>query len=90
VWLTPVVALHASSVHASPSSTVSGVPDVHVPELQVSWPSHTVELSHAVPLETGVLLTPVTALQASVVHGLPSFTVIGVPATQTPEALQVS
>jgi hypothetical protein len=91
VWLTPVVALQASVVHGLLSLTTGAVPATQVPAaLHVSWPLHTVASSHAVPLATGVWVTPVVGLQASVVHGLLSFVTSGVPATQVPVALQVS
>jgi hypothetical protein len=78
-------------VQGLPSSTSNGVPAAQAPDpLQVSCPSQTVPLSHAVPEDTGVWLTPAIALQASVVQELPSSTVGGVPAVQTPEPLQVS
>jgi hypothetical protein len=91
VWLTPVVALHASVVHGLLSFVTSGVPATHVPvALHVSWPLQTVLSSHAVPLATFVWLTPVVALHASVVHGLLSFVTRAVPATHVPVALHVS
>jgi hypothetical protein len=88
---TPVAGSHASVVHGLPSSTVGGVPATQLPDaLHVSAPLHALLSLHDVPAATGVCVTPVAGLHASVVHGLPSSTVGGVPATQVPDALHVS
>ncbi|HVZ75617.1 MAG TPA: hypothetical protein VHJ20_24760 [Polyangia bacterium] len=84
VWLTPLTGSHASVVHGFPSSTVSGVPDVHVPLWHVSAPSHTVPFAHDVPFVLFVWLTPLTGSHASVVHGFPSSTTSGVPDVHAP------
>jgi hypothetical protein len=51
---------------------------------------HTVLSPHAVPLATGVCVTPVEGSHESVVQGFSSSVVGGVPATQVPVALHVS
>jgi hypothetical protein len=91
VCVTPLIESHASVVHTLPSSIGSGVPAVHVPEpLHVSAPLQTFPSEHDEPAGAGVWLTPVAGLQLSVVHGFPSSTTGGVPATQVPVALHVS
>jgi len=57
---------------------------------QVSLPLQAFESAHDVPAATGVCVMPATGSQASAVHGLPSSSAGGVPATQAPEPLQVS
>jgi hypothetical protein len=77
--------------HWSEATHVTGVPGVHEPlALHVSAPLHTLASLHDVPAATGVWVTPLDALHASVVHGLPSSTVGGVPAVHAAEALHVS
>src|SRR5262249_43837260 len=66
-----------------------GVPAVQTRFWQVSAPLQTLASAHEVPLVTLVAVQPVAGTQLSVVHGLPSLQVSGVPATQTP-AEQVS
>ena len=91
VWLTPVVGSQLSAVHALPSSTTSGVPDWQLPApSHVSSPLHRSPSAHAVPTGTGVWLTPVAGSQLSAVHGFPSSTTGGGPATHVPVALHVS
>jgi hypothetical protein len=82
VWLTPVTGLQASAVQGFPSLTRSALPGWQTPEpLQISSPLQTFPSEHDVPAATAVCVTtPVVALQASVVHGLPSSTAFGVPA----------
>jgi hypothetical protein len=91
VCVTPVVGSQASVVQGLPSSTVGGVPGSHVPlELQVSAPLQTLPSEQLVPAATFVWVTPFMGSQASVVQGLPSSTVRGVPGWQVPLELQVS
>jgi len=66
------------------SLQLSAVPAVHTPLWQVSSPLHGLPSAHDDPLGTGALWQPVAGLQLSVVHGLPSLQVTGVPAVQTP------
>ena len=90
-WLTPVVGLHASVVQGLLSSTTGGVPATHAAlASHVSVPLHALPSEHEVPTVTGVCVTPLAGAHASVVHGLLSFTVGAVPATQVPVALHVS
>lgn len=87
----PVAGSQASVVHGFPSSMVGGVPGAQVaPALQVSLPLHALPSEHEVPMATGVCVMPTDESQPSVVHGLPSSIVGGVPAIQNPEPLQVS
>src|SRR5262249_43935862 len=59
--------------------------------LQVSKPLHTLLSVHENPAGRGAWeTTPVVVLQLSKVHGLLSFTLIGVPCTHVPDPLQVS
>ena len=44
--------MQESVVHALPSLQLSGVPAVHVPLWQVSFPLHTVASAHEVPFVT--------------------------------------
>src|SRR5262249_39015162 len=85
----PTSALHESVVQGFWSSQTSGVPAVHEPAWQVSEPLQTLPSRHGVPFGTGVWAQPVTELQVSAVHGLPSSQLTHVPGTQTP-ARQVS
>jgi hypothetical protein len=80
----PELVLHESVVHALPSSQLSAVPAVHVPLWHVSAPLQTFASAHDVPFATGVVVQPVDALQPSVVQGLPSLHVSGVPEVQRP------
>jgi hypothetical protein len=84
VFVHPLMALQASVVQALLSLQLSGVPDVQLPLWQVSAPLQTSPSAHEVPLATAVAVQPVAALQPSVVHGLPSLHVSGVPAVQAP------
>lgn len=80
-----------SVVQALPSSRDGGAPALHTPEaLQVSAPLQKFPSAQVTPAATGSWRTPVAGLQLSVVHGLPSSTVGGVPAAQDADALQVS
>src|SRR5262249_38487735 len=63
-----------------PSLQLSGVPAVQVPFWQVSAPSHTVLLGQGVPLPTFACWQPLTASQESVVQGMVSLQLSGVPA----------
>lgn len=60
------------------------------PPSQVSVPLHKLPSLHEVPAGRGVNEQPDCARQLSVVHGLPSLQVKGVPAVQVPLLLQVS
>jgi hypothetical protein len=80
----PVAGLQPSVVQGLPSLHVSGVPALQAPLWQVSAPLQRLPSGHAVPLVTLVAVHPVEGLQPSVVHGLPSLHVRGVPAAQTP------
>jgi hypothetical protein len=83
VWQ-PATGLHVSVVHGLPSLHVSGVPAVQVPPWQVSAPLQTLPSPQPVPFGTEVLPQPKTGLQLSVVQGLPSLHVRGVPAVHVP------
>jgi hypothetical protein len=85
----PKVALQPSVVHTLPSLQTSAVPAVQVPLWQVSAPLQRFASGHGVPFSTAVAAHPVTALQLSLVHTLPSLQTSGVPAAHTP-AWQVS
>jgi hypothetical protein len=86
VWLTPVAGAHESVVHGLPSSTTGGVPKIQTAlALHVSAPLQALPSLHDVPAATGVWLTPVEGLQASVVHRLPSSTATAEPAVQVPD-----
>src|SRR5207237_818161 len=78
----PLTASQASDVQTLPSSQLSGVPGLQVPPPHTSWPLQTVLSS-----QEAVLLVwkqPLTALQASAVHTLPSSQLSGVPGLQVP------
>jgi hypothetical protein len=62
----------------------SGVPAVHVPPWQVSFPLHTVASAHEVPFATAMFRQPSAASQLSVVQALPSLQLSGVPAAHVP------
>src|SRR6187402_735873 len=87
----PATGSQASVVQGFWSSGLSGVPAWQTAEaLQSSAPLQTVVSAQAVPAGTGTCAVPVTGLQLSAVHGLPSSMFDGVPSTQTPVALQSS
>ncbi|XXY47146.1 hypothetical protein WME91_44800 [Sorangium sp. So ce269] len=87
----PPAASQVSSVHGSPSSMAGGVPGPHVPApSQDSAPLHTLLSAHGVPSGAGVWIGPITTSQASMVHGLPSSTMGGVPAAHVPAPSHVS
>jgi hypothetical protein len=78
-----------SAVQLLPSSTARAVPAWQWPEAShFSRPSHTVALSQAVPAEATVCVTPDAGEHESIVHGFPSSTTSGVPATHAPLASQ--
>ena len=90
VCMTPVDGAQASVVQGLPSSTTGGVPGVHVADaLHVSAPLQALPSPQEVPAATGVCVTPVEGLQASVVQGLWSSTATWAPGVQVP-AWQVS
>src|SRR5262245_12207165 len=66
------------------SLQLSGVPAVQMPAWQVSVPLHTLPSLHDVPFATGVFRQPATGSQVSVVQGLLSLQLSGVPAVQVP------
>jgi hypothetical protein len=80
----PLAGLHVSFVQALPSLQLSGVPALQVPLWHVSLPLQRFPSAQGDPFATGVFWQPVTGLQLSVVHGLPSLQASGVPAVQTP------
>jgi hypothetical protein len=84
VFWQPVTGLQLSVVQTLPSLQLSGVPAVHVPFWQVSTPLHTVPSAHDVPFATAAFWQPLAALQESMVHGLPSLQLSGVPVVQVP------
>jgi hypothetical protein len=84
VFVHPLMALQASVVHASPSLQLRAVPAVQLPLWHVSAPLQTLPSVHDVPLVTLVAVHPVAGLQPSVVQGLLSLHVSGVPAVQAP------
>ena len=63
---------------------VGGVPGVQTPDWQVSSPLQTLLSTHGVPFATGVRWQPAFGSQVSVVHGLLSAQLTGVPGWQTP------
>jgi hypothetical protein len=68
-----------------PSSTVGGVPAVQAADaLQVSEPLQASPSLHEVPAATGVCVTPVEGVHASVVQALPSSTATSAPGMQVP------
>src|SRR5437870_2438104 len=85
VWTQPLTALHASVVHAFPSSQLRGDPTVQIPDRHVSAPLHTLPSLHEVPLATAGCRQPVTGSQVSVVHGFPSSQLRDDPAVQIPD-----
>ena len=90
MWVTPVLWEHESAVQGFPSSTGSGVPVTQVAAaLHTDALAHVVAAPHCVPVATGVWVTPVVGEHASAVHGFPSSTGAGVPATHEPDALQM-
>jgi len=89
--VTPVTGSLASTVHGLPSSSTGGAPVWHWPiASQIAAPLQALPALQLVPAVTGVCTAPSVGLQESVVHGLPSSTTGGTPATQVPSALQVS
>jgi hypothetical protein len=80
----PVAGLQLSVVQTLESLHVRAVPLVHVPPWHVSAPLQTFASAQEVPLATLVTVQPVVALHPSVVHGLLSLQMSGVPAVQVP------
>jgi len=89
VFWQPKTGSQVSVVHTLLSLQLSGVPAVQRPAWQVSLPLHTLPSLQEVPFSTAVLVQPLTGLQPSVVHTLPSLQLSAVPAVQVP-AWQVS
>src|SRR5436309_2199156 len=73
-----------SVVQGLPSLQLSAVPAAHVPAWHVSAPLHTFPSLHEVPLATAACWQPCTGSHVSVVQGLPSLQLGGVPAVQIP------
>ena len=63
---------------------VGGVPGLQTPDWQVSSPLQRLLSMHGVPFATAVRGQPAFGSQVSVVHGLLSAQLIGVPGWQTP------
>src|SRR5258708_5329117 len=80
----PVTGSHASTVQGLPSSMATGVPPEHAPAWHVSPVVQAFPSLHDVPFETPVCETPVTASQASAVHGSPSSVATGAPPVHVP------
>jgi hypothetical protein len=80
----PKTGSHESVVQTLESLQVSAVPVVQEPLWQVSAPLQMLPSAHAVPFRTGVLLQPLTGLQLSLVHTLPSLQLSAVPPVQEP------
>jgi hypothetical protein len=85
----PATASQESVVQGLPSLQSSAGPAVQRPAWQVSAPLHTVPSTQGVPLATAGCWQPATALHESVVQGLPSLQLGGVPGVHAP-AWQVS
>jgi hypothetical protein len=79
----PSTGSQTSFVQGLPSSQLGGVPGAQTPAWQVSIPLQTVPSSHDVPFGTAACWQPVVVLHVSVVHGLPSSQLGGVPAVHT-------
>src|SRR5438093_1979472 len=77
----PVIGSQAS---IAPALQLGGVPGVHTPDWQVSAPLQTLASAHDVPFATAVRRQPAFGSQVSVVHGLLSAQLTGVPGWQTP------
>src|SRR2546428_75654 len=84
VWTQPLTALHASVVHAFPSSQLRGDPTVQIPDRHVSAPLHTLPSLHEVPLATAGGRQPVTGAQVSVEQGLLSSQLRAEPTAHSP------
>ena len=80
----PLIGLQVSVVQVLLSLQLSAGPVAQTPLWQVSAPLHTLPSAHGVPLRSGVLEQPVTALQVSVVHTLPSLQLSATPGAQRP------
>src|SRR2546426_12431485 len=71
-----------SLVQGLPSLQLSAVPAAHVPAWHVSAPLHTLPSLHEVPFATAACWQPCTGSHVSVVQGLLSLQLGGVPAVQ--------
>jgi hypothetical protein len=80
----PKTGSHESVVQTFESLQLSAVPPVQEPLWQVSAPLQMLPSGHAVPLSTGALLQPVTALQVSFVQTFESLQLSAVPPVQEP------
>jgi hypothetical protein len=84
VWLQPVTGSHASIVHALLSLQLSAVPVAHAPAWHVSAPLQTFPSLQELPFAACTCLHPTIGSQLSVVHGLLSSQLSGVPARHVP------
>ena len=71
VWTQPVLELHVSEVHSSPSSQSSAAP-VHVPEVHSSFTVHASSSLHGVASGSFGFMQEEAPSQVSWVQGLPS------------------
>src|SRR5438445_663694 len=85
----PLSGSQVSVVHGLLSLQLSAVPPMQMPARQVSAPLHTLPSLHEVPFASAVCWQPASWSQVSVVQGLLSLQLSGVPALQAP-AWQVS
>src|SRR5439155_908786 len=76
--------LQESAVHGLLSLQLSAVPTVHDPFWQVSLPLQRFPSAQEVPLRAAVCVQPKTGSQASLVQGLPSSQLSGVPPVHVP------
>src|SRR5437899_3146448 len=76
----PVTGSQMSVVHGFPSSQLRDDPAVQVPDRHVSAPLHTLPSLHEVPFASAVCRHPPSGSQVSVVQGLLSLQLRGVPA----------
>src|SRR5207249_4306122 len=82
--LQPATGSQVSVVQGLLSLQVSDVPAVQAPAWHVSTPLHTLPSLHEVPFGTAVCLQPAAGSHVSVVQGLASLQLGGVPAVQAP------
>src|SRR6185295_14316953 len=83
VWNTPDAGKQPSVVHGFESSVLTGVPACGKPPKQASPSVHALPSSYG-PSATAVWNTPDAGKQPSVVHGLESSVLTGVPACGKP------
>jgi ABC-type glucose/galactose transport system permease subunit len=80
----PAIGSQVSVVQKLLSLQSRGVPATHTPAWHVSAPLQRLPSLHEVPFASVVCWHPVTGSQVSVVHGLLSLQLSGVPAVQVP------